>query len=62
MFYSKLVSKKELPKEFTLKCTLASKFSHPNVEQLVEIARADDEGVPMIITELPYSGILLRVF
>ena len=35
-----------------MKCTLASKFSHPNVEQLVEIARADDEGVPMIITEL----------
>lgn len=42
----------ELPKEFTLKCTLASKFSHPNVEQFVEIARADDKGVPMIITEL----------
>ena len=55
MFHSKLLPghpNVELPKEFTLKCTLASKFSHPNVEQFVEIACADDKGVPMIITEL----------
>ena len=56
MFHSKLLPghpNVELPKKFTLKCTLASKFSHPNVEQFVEIAPADDKGVlPMIITEL----------
>ena len=38
--------------QFTLKCHIASKLSHPNVEQFVEIAHANNEGVPMIITEL----------
>ena len=42
----------KLVAQFTLKCFSASKFSHPNVEQFVEIACADDKGVPMIITEL----------
>ena len=37
--------------QFTLKCHSASKFSHPNVEQFVEIAQSKD-SVLMIITEL----------
>ena len=58
LFYSKLLpdpantSMDKLVAQFTLKCFSASKFSHPNVEQFVEIAHADDKGVPMIITEL----------
>ena len=57
MYVGKLLHSKLLPsnpnvKKFTLKCTLVSKFSHPNVEQFMEIAHADDKGVPMIITEL----------
>jgi len=42
----------KLTELFTLKCSSASKFSHPNIEQFVEIAHANNEGVPMIITEL----------
>ena len=42
----------KLVQQFTLKSSSASKFSHPNIEQFVEITPLDDEGVPMIITEL----------
>ena len=42
----------KLARQFAQTCHLASKFSHPNVERLVEIAHANSEGVPMIITEL----------
>ena len=46
------VSMDKLVQQFTLKSSSASKFSHPNIEQFVEITPVDDEGVPMIITEL----------
>ena len=46
------VSMDKLVPQFTLKFSFVSKFSHPNVEQFVKIVNADNEGVPMIITEL----------
>ena len=46
------VSMDKLFQQFTLTSSRISKFSHPNIEQFVEIAHADDKGVPMIITEL----------
>ena len=57
VFYSKLlpgypdIFTQKLVREFTLNSSLASKFSHPNVEQFVEITQSID-GVPIIITEL----------
>ena len=51
----------KLLKEYTLKCLTASNFFHPNVEQFVEIAHANDEGVPMIFTELLQENLTMYV-
>ena len=45
------MSMNKLVGQFKLKCYSASKFSHPNVEQFVEITESKD-NVLMIITEL----------
>ena len=45
------MSTNKLVGQFKLKCYSASKFSHPNVEQFVEITESKD-NVLMIITEL----------
>ena len=64
LVYSELlpnISMDKLVAQFTLKCFSASKFSHPNVEQFVEIAHADDKGVPMIITELLNENLAVYI-
>ena len=58
VFHNKLlpgypsVSMNKLVGQFTLRCSSASKFYHPSVEQFVEITQLKDDGAPMIITEL----------
>lgn len=47
---------KKLVGKFTLNSSLVRKFSHPNVEQFVEITQSKD-GIPMIITELLYENL-----
>ena len=54
------MSKSDINK-FTLKCSLASNFSHPNVEQFIEIAHGNNESIPMIITELLHENLTMYV-
>ena len=51
----------KLCERFTVKCDSASRFSHPNVEQFIEIAQASSEGVPMIITELLNENLTMYI-
>ena len=44
-----------------MECFLASKFSHPNVEQFVKIVQLEDGGVPVIITELLTESLTVYV-
>jgi len=50
------ISKEDLSKLFiqfsTKRSSIASNFFHPNVEQLIDVARISTDGVPVIITEL----------
>ena len=63
VFHSKLLpgypdasSMKKLVGQFTLSSSLVGRFSHPNVEQFVEITQSKD-GIPMMITELLYENL-----
>ena len=51
----------KLVEQFTMKCASASKFSHPNVEQFVEITHVNDKGIPMIITELVNENLTVYI-
>ena len=52
----------KLSRQFATKCSsIASSFSHPNVEQFIDVVCVSADGAPMIITELltePLSSYL----
>ena len=51
----------KLTEQFTLKRSLASTFSHPCVEQFVEIAHTKIENIPVIITELLSENLTVYI-
>ena len=50
-----------LLEQFSDKCSFASNFSHPNVEQFLRIDRLSGIGIPVIITELLTESLTVHI-